>query len=176
MRVVWIFGYGSLMWDGWEAGFGCTRREQATLTGFRRDFIKSSVRNWGSNDTPCPTLGLNPDDGAQCSGLAFEFPERMSNRLPSWLRDREGASFSLEQKEVHLQSGDYVVALVPINDTSASTYIGYRPLLERARLAKSARGTSGVCRDYVESVRTELSKLGVVDPAVEDFWASVSRA
>ena len=96
---MWVFGYGSLMWDGWEAEFGCTRREQATLAGFRRDFNKSSVRNWGSEDTLCPTLGLDPDDGAECAGLAFEFPDSMCDRLCKWLLDREGSSFSLEQKE-----------------------------------------------------------------------------
>jgi len=28
---LWIFGYGSLMWDGWENAHGCTRRVVADL-------------------------------------------------------------------------------------------------------------------------------------------------
>ena len=173
---MWVFGYGSLMWDGWEAEFGCTRREQAALAGFGREFNKSSVRNWGSEDTLCPTLGLDPDDGAECTGLAFEFPDSMCDRLCKWLLDREGSSFSLEQEDVLLQSGDHVRALVAINDQSARTYIGNQPAAERARLAKSARGTSGACVDYLKNVRAELSKLGIIDPVVGCFWAEVRRA
>jgi hypothetical protein len=33
---MWIFGYGSLMFDGWESGYGCVRREWASLSGYRR--------------------------------------------------------------------------------------------------------------------------------------------
>jgi len=174
--VVWVFGYGSLMWDGgWEAGFGCTTREQATLAGFRRDFNKGSVRNWGSNDVPCPTLGLHPDDDAQCTGLAFEFPDKGRRQLLTWLSDREGRSFSLEPKEVQLQSRARVSALVPINDLSANTYLGDQPIAVRAGLVKTASGTRGSCLDYVINVRTELAKLGIVDSAVEQLWADVSR-
>ena len=37
---MWIFGYGSLMWDGWESEFVCQERAMATLSGYRRAFNK----------------------------------------------------------------------------------------------------------------------------------------
>ena len=51
---MWIFGYGSLMWDGWEATFDCKRKERAVLKGYARSFTKASVKNWGSKTAPGP--------------------------------------------------------------------------------------------------------------------------
>jgi len=65
---MWIFGYGSLMGDGWEEAFGCLRRTIAVLDGYRRTFNKASTKNWGSKEAPCPTLGLEEIEGGVCKG------------------------------------------------------------------------------------------------------------
>lgn len=49
---MWVFGYGSLMADGWKAQFVCTRRAVAELAGYRCAFNKASVANWGTAKTP----------------------------------------------------------------------------------------------------------------------------
>jgi glutathione-specific gamma-glutamylcyclotransferase len=173
---MWVFGYGSLMWDDWETAFGCTRKEVAVLPGFRRDFNKASERNWGSADTPGPTLGLEPLADARCVGMAFEFPEAERSRLLSALRDREGRSFMLPEKSIELAPGTIVQAVVPLNDRSRRTYIGNQSLERRARLAAVAEGESGRCADYVKNIREKLLELGVQDADVEEFWNKVSGA
>ena len=55
---MWIFGYGSLLWDHWERAYGCRRTVTADLAGFRREFNKASVENWGTKQCPAPTLNL----------------------------------------------------------------------------------------------------------------------
>lgn len=170
---MWVFGYGSLMGDGWEAEFGCTNSETATLVGYRRDFNKASVRNWGSRTAPGPTLGLAP--GGDCVGVAFEFPDEKRVRILAALRDREGRSFALEEKKVLLASDRSIVAVVPVNDSTGGTFIGDRPLEDRARLARTAIGSKGTCLDYVKSIRKRLLELDVRDPGVEAFWALVAR-
>src|SRR4030095_13044058 len=62
---MWVFGYGSLMWDGGEVEFGAARRERATLSGVRREFNKASWKNWGTRAVPAPTLGLVEEERAQ---------------------------------------------------------------------------------------------------------------
>jgi cation transport protein ChaC len=172
---MWVFGYGSLMWDGWETAHGCTRRERASLDGFRRDFNKASVRNWGSQENRGPTLGLSLDAAAECVGLAFELPESERDRVLVVLGDREGASFTLEEKEVDLQSGIRVRALVPVNDTAKTTYIGNSSVEVRARMATIACGSKGACVDYVKNIRAKLQELGIEDSGVEEFWSAVSK-
>lgn len=171
---MWVFGYGSLMWDGWEDQFGCTRKETATLRGYRRDFNKASVQNWGAESAPGPTLGLEPLVEAECVALAFEFPDSERKRLLEALHAREGSSFALEAKEVHLASGPIVQAVVPVNDRSRATYMGKQTLEERARLAAVAIGSSGLCRDYVKNIRDKLQALRIEDRGVEEFATLVA--
>lgn len=172
---MWVFGYGSLMWDGWELNFRCTREEKATLRGYRRDFNNASVRRWGSHEIPGPTTGLVASEGGECIGFAFEFPDEERKGILRFLRSREGKSFAFQEKEVRLAAGSTVLALVALNSRSAKTFIGKRPLEERVRLARTATGSNGTCRSYVRAIREKLRELQIEDPAVEEFWLLVSR-
>jgi cation transport protein ChaC len=171
---MWVFGYGSLMWDGWEKSHGATRSTSASLVGFHRDFNKASTSNWGTSTNRGPTLGLTPCAPAKCEGIAFEFPNAVRDELMDYLRKREGRSFELRELDVDLQSGEQVKALVPVNDPTTRTYIGNLSLAERARMCKRARGTCGACVSYVENIHTHLRKMGIVDAAVDAFWNAVS--
>ena len=68
-----VFGYGSLMWDGWEEKFNGKRQDQARLDHYHRAFNKKSTQNWGTSGKPGPTLGLEPQQGSQHkSGSSLE--------------------------------------------------------------------------------------------------------
>src|SRR5439155_908174 len=92
-QPVWIFGYGSLIWDGWESKSErrCLRAARAELPGWRRVFNKKSVLNWGTRAAPCPTLNLEQAPAASCRGLAFEFANdaRFLGEMLLYLRRRE---------------------------------------------------------------------------------------
>jgi cation transport protein ChaC len=171
---MWIFGYGSLMWDCWEMQFGCLRKEEAELQSFRRDFNKASTVRWGSRSAPGPTLGLEPAEGATCTGVAFEFPDNRSEEIFSYLKEREGHDFTLAKGTVQLQSGSQACARIPTNNRSGETYIGSMPVAERASMVRIASGKAGRCSDYVASIRNELVQRGIDDPYVEEFWRAVS--
>src|SRR5258708_16853213 len=93
---MWAFGYGSLMWDGWEQKYSGTRLDRAVLRGFHRSFNKASTSNWGSPTHPGPTLGLEQNAGDAVVGVAFEFSERRRAAILAELASREGRSFTLE--------------------------------------------------------------------------------
>jgi glutathione-specific gamma-glutamylcyclotransferase len=171
---MWVFGYGSLMWDGWQTQYGCIRVERGALANFRRDFNKASVERWGSREKPGPTLGLAASAGAKCEGLSFELPDESREQVLNYLRNREGESFALKEMEVDLQSGVRVVAFVPVNDTSKNTYIGAQPLKDRATMAKAASGSGGSCETYVTGVHEKLRQLSIHDSGVEEFWNAMS--
>lgn len=166
---MWVFGYGSLMWDGWEKEFGGKRAGLAELRNYRRSFNKLSIRNWGTPETPGPTLGLEPAFGALCIGAAFEITEDQSANVLSMLRRREGKSFGLRELTIRLPGGEDVEAVVAVNDTGCPTYVGMQSLEDRVAMAREARGTSGACADYVRRIQEILNTLGIQDKEVEEF-------
>lgn len=171
-QLVWVFGYGSLIWDGWETALGCLKREAATLPGYRRSFDKLSQRNWGTKLAPCPTLNLQADPSASCRGMSFAFPNAIRNSLLDYLARREGKNFALRSCLIRFDSGAEVEALVAMYE--GRNLCGDISLAERVRMVLSARGTDGTGIDYVLGLATKLDELGIDDPAVRELHAALS--
>lgn len=169
---MWVFGFGSLMWDGWQRELGCLSTHKAELLGYRRRFNKASVRNWGTEQMPGPTLNVEESTGCSCEGIAFEFPSETASDGIEYLKKREGKSFELVNCSVILEGGERVSATVPIY--SGKNVLEQSPE-ELAELAVAASGTSGRCADYVLTIAKELERLGISDPEVEAFAALVER-
>lgn len=172
---MWVFGYGSLMWDGWERQFDGEKVEGAVLEGYRRAFNKKSVENWGTEENPCPTLGLENDEHATCTGVAFAFPETRADEVWTYLRDREGPSFDLVEAEITLPGRRVVQAHVALNDPTAASYIGDKSTAEIASMIGDAQGRDGTCVDYLKNTHSKLSALSVEDPVAEALWETVRR-
>ena len=168
--MVWVFGFGSLTFDGWQSKFGCLGHQRATLFEYRRAFNKKSVRNWGTKANPGITLNLEQVDGAMCEGVAFEFPDDARGTLLDALRQREACDPTTLQ--IQLADGRPVEALVYIYDGEnlIDPDVG---ILERVRLVRKARGTSGSAVDYVRRNFEGLQAAGLQDQAVTDLWKAV---
>lgn len=171
---MWVFGYGSLMWDGWEKRRGCSRRLLASLQGYCRVFNKASICNWGTKAAPCPTLNLKQGDFAVCVGVAFEFPAEKATEITGYLKEREGAGFTLTQLAVRLETGEEVRAFVPL-------YRGPNVLREMtaadlAATIKRATGTSGTCESYLRGIAGHLAALSIDDVAVAELIGALDAA
>jgi glutathione-specific gamma-glutamylcyclotransferase len=169
---MWVFGYGSLMWDGWEAKRGCTRRVVADLPGFCRRFNKASVRNWGTESAPGPTLNLSKAAAGICRGIAFEFPDTQKAEILSYLEEREGKGFLLHERLVRIDGQSEVSAFVPLYN--GKNVIEGKTVEEVAEMVLAASGTEGACFDYVNGIAEKLSALGIGDPAVTELWRAVN--
>jgi len=161
---MWVFGYGSLMTDGWEDQYGCIRRVVAELWGYRRVFNKASVLNWGTQGCPCPTLNLEPDAGAVCVGIAFEFQDARRAEVEAYLVKREGKNFKLRGLDITLQGIRQTQAMVPLY--TGKNILPAKTMQELVASIRQAHGTSGACSDYVEQINEQLAKLGIADAAV----------
>jgi len=165
---MWLFGYGSLMWDGWEERFGCVRRLPADLRGHARIFNKKSLERWGTHARPGLTLNLTPS--GVCRGVAFAFDEAARSEIEDYLAHREVCAAT----EVPLQLPD-------ATEVGALTYIYDGPRLieegvsleAQAAMIMEAEGHAGSSFDYIKGVRAHLAELGVADPAVDALWAAV---
>ena len=166
---MWLFVYGSLMYDGTLEKMGGKRFDGAFLRNYRRDFNKQSVQRWGTHAHPGPTLGLEKARGAGCTGTAFKFTRKDVARVKAEVTGREGPSFSLKRRPVQLSNGNEVVALTPINSVTANSYIENLSLQQRAQMVLAASGTAGSCYEYVRNIANTLKKLGLRDRDVETF-------
>jgi glutathione-specific gamma-glutamylcyclotransferase len=168
---MWVFGYGSLMWDGWEATRRCVRRTRADLSGYRRVFNKASVRNWGTKEFPGPTLNLIESDSAHCQGMAFEFHDECEHKIATYLAKREGRGFSLRPLPVHLEAEGEIAALVPVYE--GNNLIHADSVEQIADMVLRASGKDGKCINYVKGIAEKLHHLGVDDPAVNELWQAL---
>jgi cation transport protein ChaC len=170
---MWVFGYGSLMWDGWEREWGCIRSTLADLDGFSRIFNKASVRNWGTKSLPCPTLNLVKTDKGCCRGLAFQFSNSRAQSLLKYLTEREGKDFVFHEMTVRLHEGDSVPTLVSIY--KGKNIIKFDSESDLDELILKASGRDGLCITYVKSIADQLESLGIKDPIVTALWKRLSR-
>jgi cation transport protein ChaC len=154
---MWIFGYGSLMWDGWEQTFGGMRVDGAALLNYHRAFNKKSVGNWGTPKAPAPTLGLEPSQDINCIGTAFEFPDAQRTAIQIFLTDREGPSFAVVELPLRLPNGREILALTSVNDRSKDTYIGDVPITERVVMARTSTGKGVPARTMCGTFTRSLS-------------------
>lgn len=171
---MWIFGYGSLMWDEWEAQFKCSRQELAILQGYKRTFNKASVKNWGSNECPCPTLNLQADAKASCKGMAFEFSNEIENDVLIYLKKREGKDFTLEAHLIHFGDGATTQAFVPIYQ--GKNLLQDIAVSRKSEMIRAAIGDKGTCMAYLQGISERLISLGIDDPSVTELLNAVSES
>lgn len=160
-EIVWVFGYGSLMWDEWESRFNCDERSIATISGYRRVLNKASVVNWGTASAPGPTLNLVADVNTSCTGMAFDIPPTKEAEARAYLRVREGRDFNFVQANARLSDDRDVVATVAVyGGRNLITYTDEGDLVGKI---SAARGTSGRATEYVLKLVTKLEAMGVND-------------
>ncbi len=68
---LWVFGYGSLMWN---PGFAHVERVLARLRDYSRSFCMRSIHHRGTPEAPGLVLALDAHPGAACEGAAFRVP------------------------------------------------------------------------------------------------------
>ena len=167
---VWIFAYGSLMWD---PCFAVVERRSATVHGYRRAFTMWSWRARGTVERPGLGLGLE-DGGGSSVGIAYRLDPAAEQKALDAAWDREMTTGIYEARWVSAETADGPVAAITfVIDRDHQQYAGSKPIDEMAEIMAGARGTKGRCRDYLGKVVEELRKLDAPDAALVDLLARV---
>jgi glutathione-specific gamma-glutamylcyclotransferase len=169
---MWIFGYGSLMFDEWESNHGCVGRRWADLA--RRVFNKKSVENWGTKEWPGLTLNLKESTNSVCRGIAFAFADDDSESQDMLERLTRREACQPRSLAIRLLDGRDVTALVYIYE-GKSILDPTTPLAEMASMVVRAKGKSGACVDYVRRTLEGLGSIGLDDPEVTSLWEAVKN-
>ncbi|SLN23413.1 gamma-glutamylcyclotransferase [Ruegeria meonggei] len=164
--TMWVFGYGSLLWN---PGFPVARSERATLHGYARSFCMSSIHHRGTEDHPGLVLALDERSDANCKGLAFAVEAGHEDRTLHELRERELISSAYVEKmlDVHLDSGAVLTAVTYVIDADHVQYCGGMPLEEQAQIIAHAVGGRGPNTEYLYNTAEHLTEIDLQDPDLE---------
>ncbi len=170
--AMWVFGYGSLIWD---PGFAVAERRVARVHGWHRSFCMRSVHYRGTAAAPGLVLALDRAEGAFCDGVAFRVPKGAEAATLAYLHDREMISDAYLQAELPctLQGGPVVQAVAFVINQANSQYCGRLTPEEQAAIIVASTGVRGPNRDYLYATVTHLSDLGIGDADLAALAARV---
>ena len=158
-RDIWIFGYGSLMWN---PGFDHAEARPAHLPGWKRSFCVYSHRYRGTPENPGLVLGL--DRGGDCHGMAFRTTPDQSQAAMDYLWDREMVTGVYEPMEVTaIIDGRQQPCRTFVVDRAHPQYAGDLPEADSARLIAQATGSAGPNTEYLINTVSRLDELGIED-------------
>ena len=167
--ALWIFGYGSLIWD---PGFAWSDRRIARLAGFRRTFCMRSIHHRGTPDRPGLVLALDADAARDCRGIAFEVDGAVADETLEYLRSREliSAAYLETVQPVEIAGLGTVPAVAYVIDRAHWQYCGGLTLEEQAQIIAAATGGRGPNAAYLHNTAAHLAELGLADPDLD--WLS----
>ncbi|MBL0143155.1 MAG: gamma-glutamylcyclotransferase [Betaproteobacteria bacterium] len=160
---LWIFAYGSLMWN---PGLAFVAKRVGTLYGFHRNFCLWSRINRGTPQRPGLVLTL--EHGGSCRGLAYRLTESTSREelRALWRREMSLGSYQPRWLECHAQSDRFPVLTFIVN-RGCSGYAGKLPMEAMVQSLATARGKYGSSAEYLFQTQATLEAHGILDRRVK---------
>lgn len=163
---VWIFGYGSLMWN---PVFEADEVAAGTLQGWHRAFCLRLTAGRGTAVQPGRMLALK--EGGETTGLAFCLPEaKLHEELELlWKREMVTGCYLPTWCDLALDDGRTVTALVFVMDPRHALYEADSCPKTIAPLIAQAKGPLGTNAQYLFSLEQELKRRGMYDDCLTDL-------
>jgi cation transport protein ChaC len=160
---VWLFGYGSLIWN---PAFHFTDRLIGTVYGYHRRFCLWTHLGRGCPKRPGLVLGL--ERGGSCRGVAFHIaPEAVEEELAIvWRREMLSGAYLPRWVDVHTALGD-IRAITFVINHAHERYARFLPDDRVAEVIATAAGRLGPCADYLINTVDHLAELGIHDRPLE---------
>lgn len=167
---LWVFGYGSLMWD---PAIHFAEVRHATLEGFERSFCLWDEGGRGTPQTPGLMLAL--DRGGRCEGLAFRIESAILDRETFLLFRREMIARAYLPEWVTLESAQGPLrALAFVANHANERIVPGIPLDRQAAMIARAEGHLGTAEAYLAHTHRKLEVLGIEDTYITDLHARVT--
>lgn len=164
---VWLFGYGSLMWNPALAFAEC---RPAAVRGWHRRFCLWLHMGRGTPENPGLMLALEP--GGSCHGALFRIPAALARDelLLAWRRELFTGAYRSRWIVAETDSGPIRAATFVVN-RDHNRYAGRLPDHQVAARLASAAGTLGSCASYLDQTIGSLRQLGRRDRSMERLHA-----
>lgn len=164
---IWVFGYGSLMWN---PGFPFEEHTSARLPGRHRRLCVVSRHHRGDAVRPGLVMGL--DRGGSCRGIAYRVPAAAVAQTLAYLHERETAHYPVYRRAdlpvvLDGQERRRVLSVTYVVDRTDPDYAGDLTVEQQAAIVATAQGRSGANRDYLISAVRHIHALGLRDRRLE---------
>ncbi|MBM3564757.1 MAG: gamma-glutamylcyclotransferase [Alphaproteobacteria bacterium] len=171
-KDIWVFGYGSLMWD---PDFPHAEIRAARLRGYHRALCILSTRYRGTHEKPGLVLGL--DRGGVCVGRAFRVRGKDAKRVLAHLHEREMFHNVYDPRWLKAETPKGPVsAYAFVVRRDHPRYVGKLPRARAVELILQGRGQRGRSLDYLRETVRHMDELGVADTALHRLLEAAERA
>ncbi|WP_039899329.1 gamma-glutamylcyclotransferase [Cedecea davisae] len=163
---VWLFGYGSLMWN---PAFEFEESAPGTLVGWHRAFCLRLTAGRGTACRPGRMLALK--EGGRTTGLAYRLPEAILEEELTlvWKREMITGCYLPTWCKLELDDGRTVNVLVFIMDPRHPLYEADTRAETIAPLIGSASGPLGTNAQYLFSLEQEMKNRGMQDDRMSEL-------
>ena len=171
---LWVFAYGSLIWD---PAFHFIDVRRAHVSNHARRFILRDDKG-SRGDTTQPglmaALDRCPAGDPGCDGLAFRIAAADVDAETSilWQREMIGPAYHAEFVTAQINDGA-VQALTFVADHAAQMIDAGITRSEQVRNFAKATGFFGTSYDYLANLAHRFDTLGIYDPHITDLLAEV---
>jgi cation transport protein ChaC len=158
--ALWIFAYGSLMWD---PRFPVAESRPARLNGYHRALSILSIANRGTPERPGLVVGL--DRGGSCLGRALKVAAADREETIAHLERRELSTDAYRPRTVPVIGDDErtMAALTFVARPGHPQHVRGLSAVDQARLIRQGVGPYGSSLDYLRNVCEHLRALGIPD-------------
>ena len=163
MSIEWLFGYGSVIF---RPSFSFVERANATLHGAMRRFSQRSDDHRGTAEQPGRVVTVREQVRASVRGAAYRFALDDAEAIFAALDARERAGYERVEREVTLDDGRVVPAMVYVAPRGNPWDAGDESEAQIASIIGVARGPSGTNADYLRQLADALRAIGDHDPHV----------
>lgn len=169
---IWVFAYGSLIWEG---GFEHDAAQAGSVQGLTRRYCIWDDRNRGTTARRALTLGLERQDGA-CAGVAFHLPEDGLHTAlwTVWQQEMAGGYYTAEWVEVACRQGP-VTAVTFVADPRHPLHAGAVAQDDVVDILAAGIGPGGTAASYLLQTAEALRGWGIPDAYLERYEAAVAR-
>lgn len=169
-QPLWVFGYGSLMWD---PGFLFDEVRHGIAQGFSRSMCL--VDRFGARGSPdAPGLMAGLAEGGSCEGLVFRIPPELVARESEivWRREMIAHAYRAVFVPVDTAQGR-VEALAFVADETAENIDVAVPREVQIGYIATGQGMRGTSLEYLEKMLQQFHALEVEDPMLEGLLRDV---
>ena len=167
--LVWVFGYGSLIW---RPAMAYVARRAGRVDGWARRFWQASTDHRGTAEAPGRVLTLVESDGVLW-GMAYAIARAAWPETEAALELREQQGYARLTIDIDLAAGEQagrvvetVAGLLYVATPANPYFVGPEPLEVTADVVRRSRGPSGSNVEYVLELERTLAAMGAADPEV----------